>query len=229
MVEGPRSQAERERQLREKRLFLTVAGLGFAASMLGAVALGHRRAHKAAMVAGESIGRNDVGWAMRAFGLGTLYALGFVGCATAAGSYYLQSRGLTTMGDVSEAMRSRVARSTGRTVMERLGISPEKDMEDLARVDRALSEVDEQTGEKKIRFERVKSFVRNSDPGSDGSQDGEQRLSVGARMRRIFGFGANKGKGTSTDEGAGTSTSTSTNHSIRKDTGSNADADADGS
>ncbi|KAJ1815814.1 hypothetical protein LPJ60_005572, partial [Coemansia sp. RSA 2675] len=89
-----RAQAERDRQSAEKRRFLSIAGMGFAASILVAVMLGHRRAHRAAKLAGESIERDHVNWAARAFGLGTLYAVAFVGCSTAAASYYMQSKGI---------------------------------------------------------------------------------------------------------------------------------------
>ncbi|KAJ2600735.1 hypothetical protein GGF39_001633 [Coemansia sp. RSA 1721] len=201
MPEPSRLQAERDRQTREKRLFLSVAGIGFAASMLAAVALGHRRAHKKAIAAGESIQGNHVNWAIRAFGLGTLYAVGFVGITTAAASYYLQQeKGVSTTGDLSDFVRQRVARTMGPSLMDRLGINSEEDRERLDRIDRMVSETNEQTGEKKIKFARIKRLVgsdqEQGQQGSVGKPEQEEvpdkRLSVGARMRRAFGFGPSK-------------------------------------
>ncbi|KAJ1644597.1 hypothetical protein J3B02_004362 [Coemansia erecta] len=196
-TESSRLQAERDRQSREKRLFLSIAGIGFAASLLAAVALGHRRAHKAALAAGESIQGNHVNWAMRAFAIGTLYAVGFVGMSTAAASYYLQEKNVKTTGEFSSHVKQRIERIVGPSLMERMGIKSSEDQAGLDRIDRMISETDEETGEKKIKFARIKRLVGNdqgqvqNDPDSERSQWDQQpeKLSLGARMRKAFGFG----------------------------------------
>ncbi|KAJ2685132.1 hypothetical protein IWW39_004473 [Coemansia spiralis] len=189
-----RAQAERDRQSAEKRRFLSIAGMGFAASILVAVMLGHRRAHRAAKLAGESIERDHVNWAARAFGLGTLYAVAFVGCSTAAASYYMQSKGIGSMSDFSRAMRSRTTDAMGgRSLQERLGISSHEDTLSLEKADRLLFDnSDTENGEKKVRFARIKRLLDSK--GEDADQTmaddagGSRRLSVGARMRAAFGF-----------------------------------------
>ncbi|KAJ2840810.1 hypothetical protein FBU31_000107 [Coemansia sp. 'formosensis'] len=192
-----RAQAERDRQSAEKRRFLSIAGIGFTASILVAVMLGHRRAHRAAKLAGESIEKDHVNWAARAFGLGTLYAVTFVGCSTAAASYYFQSKGVGSMADFSRTMRSRTIDTMGgRSLQERLGISSREDTEALENADRLLTDPsDTEQGEKKIRFARIKRLLESNN--SDGSADqtvaddagNSRRLSVGAKMRAAFGFG----------------------------------------
>ncbi|KAJ2638014.1 hypothetical protein GGF44_002860 [Coemansia sp. RSA 1694] len=201
---GSRAQAERDRQSAEKRRFMSIAGIGFTASILVAVMLGHRRAHRAAKLAGESIQSDHVNWAARAFGLGTLYAVAFVGCSTAAASYYLQSRGIGSMADFSRTMRSRTTGAMGgRSLQERLGISSREDTEALASADRLLTDpADDESGEKKIRFARIKRLLDNSGDGVDQAVNGDKdsrRLSVGAKLRAAFGFSP-KPRGTSKEE-----------------------------
>ncbi|KAJ1900155.1 hypothetical protein LPJ66_001648 [Kickxella alabastrina] len=198
MTDRSRSKTERDQQTREKRLFLSIAGLGFAASLLAAVALGHRRAHKAALLSGESIQTNHVNSAIKAFGLGTLYALGFVGCGVAGTNYYLQTKGVGSMAEAAQSMRERVAEKTGGSLMERLGISPEEDERSLRRVDELVGEEDGD-GRRKIRFARIKGLVAGGGGGAmDGGGDeqktaaGQGTLSIGARMRRMFGFAKRK-------------------------------------
>ncbi|KAJ2408016.1 hypothetical protein GGI10_004908 [Coemansia sp. RSA 2530] len=189
-----RAQAERDRQSAEKRRFLSIAGMGFAASTLVAVMLGHRRAHRAAKLAGESIERDHVNWAARAFGLGTLYAVAFVGCSTAAASYYMQSKGIGSMSDFSRAMRSRTTDAMGgRSLQERLGISSHEDTLSLEKADRLLFDSsDTDNGEKKIRFARIKRLLDSKGEDADQTMADDagssHRLSVGARMRAAFGF-----------------------------------------
>ncbi|KAJ2740109.1 hypothetical protein GGI20_005979 [Coemansia sp. BCRC 34301] len=187
---GARVQAERDRQNAEKKQFMSIAGIGFAASLFVAVMLGHRRAHRAAKLAGESIERDHVNWAARAFGLGTLYAVSFVGCSTAAASYFMQSRGVGSMADFSQTMRSRVVGAMGgRSLQERLGVGRREDGEALEAADRLL---DDPPTEKKIRFARIRRLLEESgneeEQGTDGGK-GPRSLSVGARMRAAFGFG----------------------------------------
>ncbi|KAJ2504015.1 hypothetical protein GGH95_000010 [Coemansia sp. RSA 1836] len=201
---GSRAQAERDRQSAEKRRFMSIAGIGFTASILVAVMLGHRRAHRAAKLAGESIQSDHVNWAARAFGLGTLYAVAFVGCSTAAASYYLQSKGIGSMADFSRTMRSRTTGAMGgRSLQERLGISSREDTEALASADRLLTDpADDESGEKKIRFARIKRLLDNSGDGVDQAVNGDKdsrRLSVGAKLRAAFGFSP-KPRGTSKEE-----------------------------
>ncbi|KAJ2812339.1 hypothetical protein H4S07_001467 [Coemansia furcata] len=192
-----RVQAERDRQSAEKRRFLSIAGIGFTASILVAVMLGHRRAHRAAKLAGESIEKDHVNWAARAFGLGTLYAVTFVGCSTAAASYYFQSKGVGSMADFSRAMRSRTIDTMGgRSLQERLGISSRDDTEALENADRLLTDPsDTEQGGKKIRFARIKRLLEsnNSDDSADRTvaddTGNSRRLSFGAKMRAAFGFG----------------------------------------
>ncbi|KAJ2059303.1 hypothetical protein GGI17_004490 [Coemansia sp. S146] len=192
-----RAQAERDRQSAEKRRFISIAGIGFTASILVAVMLGHRRAHRAAKLAGESIQKDHVNWAARAFGLGTLYAVAFVGCSTAAASYYLQSKGVGSMADFSRTMRSRTTDAMGgRSLQERLGISSREDTEALENANRLLTDPsDTEHGEKKIRFARIKRLLdsNNSGDGTDRAvaddASSPRRLSVGAKMRAAFGFG----------------------------------------
>ncbi|KAJ1822439.1 hypothetical protein LPJ56_000795 [Coemansia sp. RSA 2599] len=209
MPEPSRLQAERDRQTREKRMFLSIAGIGFTASLLAAVALGHRRAHKTAVAAGESIQGNHVNWALRAFAMGTLYAVGFVGMSAAAASYYLQEKGVGSTGQLSGLLREKVRLAVGPSLMERMGIAKEEDQERLERIDRMVSETSEVTGEKKIRFARIKRLV-GTDQGGLAAGDGEladvqsekpddehasqpaETLSVGAKMRRAFGFGKDR-------------------------------------
>ncbi|KAJ2008108.1 hypothetical protein GGI04_000357 [Coemansia thaxteri] len=192
---GSRAQAEQDRQSAEKRLFLTVAGIGFTASLLVAVAVGHRRAHRAAKLAGESIESNHVNWAARAFGLGTLYAFGFVGCTTAAASYYMQSRGIGSMAEFAKTMRGQARDAMGgRSLQERLGISSRQDADALERADRLWNEDSPEAGDKKIRFARIKRLLAQD--GADATLEtppetdsGNRRgLSVGARMRAALGF-----------------------------------------
>ncbi|KAJ2458438.1 hypothetical protein GGF42_002068 [Coemansia sp. RSA 2424] len=204
---GSRAQAERDRQSAEKRRFMSIAGIGFTASILVAVMLGHRRAHRAAKLAGESIQSDHVNWAARAFGLGTLYAVAFVGCSTAAASYYLQSKGIGSMADFSRTMRSRTTDAMGgRSLQERLGISLREDMEALASADRLLTDpADDESGEKKIRFARIKRLLDSSGDGVGQAVDGDKdsrRLSVGAKLRAAFGFSP-KPRGTSKEEESG--------------------------
>ncbi|KAJ2336580.1 hypothetical protein GGI00_000751 [Coemansia sp. RSA 2681] len=204
---GSRAQAERDRQSAEKRRFMSIAGIGFTASILVAVMLGHRRAHRAAKLAGESIQSDHVNWAARAFGLGTLYAVAFVGCSTAAASYYLQSKGIGSMADFSRTMRSRTTSAMGgRSLQERLGISSREDTEALASADRLLTDpADDESGEKKIRFARIKRLLDNSGDGVDQAVNGDKdsrRLSVGAKLRAAFGFSP-KPRGTSNEEESG--------------------------
>ncbi|KAJ1670207.1 hypothetical protein GGF38_001685 [Coemansia sp. RSA 25] len=201
---GSRAQAERDRQSAEKRRFMSIAGIGFTASILVAVMLGHRRAHRAAKLAGESIQSDHVNWAARAFGLGTLYAVAFVGCSTAAASYYLQSKGIGSMADFSRTMRSRTTGAMGgRSLQERLGISSREDTEALASADRLLTDpADDESGEKKIRFARIKRLLDNSGDGVDQAVNGDKdsrRLSVGAKLRAAFGFSP-RPRGTSKEE-----------------------------
>ncbi|KAJ2443651.1 hypothetical protein GGF42_006560 [Coemansia sp. RSA 2424] len=201
---GSRAQAERDRQSAEKRRFMSIAGIGFTASILVAVMLGHRRAHRAAKLAGESIQSDHVNWAARAFGLGTLYAVAFVGCSTAAASYCLQSKGIGSMADFSRTMRSRTTSAMGgRSLQERLGISSREDTEALASADRLLTDpADDESGGKKIRFARIKRLLDNSGYGVDQAVNGDKdsrRLSVGAKLRAAFGFSP-KPRGTSKEE-----------------------------
>ncbi|KAJ1720708.1 hypothetical protein LPJ53_004687 [Coemansia erecta] len=192
-----RLQAEQQRQAREQRMFLSVAGLGFAASLLTAVALGHRRAFRTAQASGETIHNNHVAWAMKAFGLGTLYALGIAGMGMAATNYYMGPDE-----SLAERMRRRVAESMGGSLMDRLGVSKSQDEESLERIDRLVSESDEATGEKKIRFARIKRLMA-SDEDAEPSQEPQQKaekLSIGGRMRRAFGFGKRSDKGLQGDQ-----------------------------
>ncbi|KAJ2892847.1 hypothetical protein IWW38_003062 [Coemansia aciculifera] len=195
---GSRAQAERDRQSAEKRRFISIAGIGFSASLLLAVMLGHRRAHRLAKQADESIQSDHVNWAARAFGLGTLYAVGFVGCSTAAASYYLQSKGVNSMSDFSRTMRTRTVDAMGgRSLKERLGISTREDREALESADRLLTDPvdDGQVGERKIRFARIKRLLENTDVSADQPVDDgkdSRRLTAGAKMRRAFGFGPKK-------------------------------------
>ncbi|KAJ2344719.1 hypothetical protein IWW50_005246 [Coemansia erecta] len=175
-----RASIEHERQQRDKRLFLTVSAIGFTGAAVGAVALGHRRAHRAAKAAGETITNSQVNWAFRAFGLGTLYAFSLVGCGMAVGSYVLQQRGVTTVSGFAEHMRAYVGRWTGGSMGGRLRVERSEDAELLGRADRWLDSVDEEAAEKKIRFSRIKALVNN------GQHD--PAMSVGARMRAFFGF-----------------------------------------
>ncbi|KAJ2493670.1 hypothetical protein IWW37_000301 [Coemansia sp. RSA 2050] len=190
-----RAQAERDRQSAEKRRFLSIAGMGFAASILVAVMLGHRRAHRAAKLAGESIERDHVNWAARAFGLGTLYAVAFVGCSTAAASYYMQSKGIGSMAEFSQTMRSRTTDAMGgRSLQERLGISSRKDALTLEKADRFLFDSsDAENGEKRVRFARIKRLLDSKGEGADqvvaDDANNSSRPSVGAKMRAAFGFG----------------------------------------
>ncbi|KAJ2654719.1 hypothetical protein IWW48_005934 [Coemansia sp. RSA 1200] len=208
MPDGPRTRVERERQEREKRAFLSVAGIGFGASLLAAIMIGHRRAHRQAIAEGESIQRRQVNWALRAFGIGTLYAFAFVGMTAAAGSYYLQTKkGISSIDEFSQLMRAKAKDKLGGFWMrKKLGIDDAKDQEAVDRVDRLISEPDEESGEKKIKFARVKKLMHRSS-GGDSSPHSEnntldadneetdlepKRLSVGAKMRRAFGFGKTK-------------------------------------
>ncbi|KAJ1843729.1 hypothetical protein LPJ73_005395 [Coemansia sp. RSA 2703] len=180
-----RLQAEKQRQAHEQRLFLSAAGIGFAASLLAAVALGHRRAHRTAQVSGETIHTNHVAWAMKAFGIGTLYALGLAGMGVAAVNYYVGPDD-----SLAERVRRRVVESTGGSLMDRLGVSRKQDEESLERIDRLVSESDETTGEKKIRFARIKRLMGGEEDGEPLSEpQSEEKLSIGGRMRRFFGFG----------------------------------------
>ncbi|KAJ2331516.1 hypothetical protein GGH92_009204 [Coemansia sp. RSA 2673] len=186
---GSRAQAEQDRQSAEKRLFLTVAGIGFTASLLVAVAVGHRRAHRAAKLAGESIESNHpepLAW---------LYAFGFVGCTTAAASYYMQSRGIGSMAEFAKTMRGQARDAMGgRSLQERLGISSRQDADALERADRLWNEDSPEAGDKKIRFARIKRLLAQD--GADATLEtppetdsGNRRgLSVGARMRAALGF-----------------------------------------
>ncbi|KAJ2319089.1 hypothetical protein IWW51_001154 [Coemansia sp. RSA 2702] len=179
-----RVKAEQERQQREKRLFLSAAGIGFAGSLFAAVVYGHRRAHKAASRAGETITHGQVNWAVRAFGLGTLYAFSIVGCGVAVGSYLLQQRGVTSMGELGGYMRGQVRRRLGNSAEHMPKAEPSEDKRLLETADRWLDEVDKETGQKKSSFSRIKALA-----GSQGAADEDRpRLSLGARMRAVFGF-----------------------------------------
>ncbi|KAJ2833255.1 hypothetical protein GGI24_000916 [Coemansia furcata] len=203
-----RVQAERDRQSAEKRRFLSIAGIGFTASILVAVMLGHRRAHRAAKLAGESIEKDHVNWAARAFGLGTLYAVTFVGCSTAAASYYFQSKGVGSMADFSRTMRNRTIDAMGgRSLQERLGISSREDTEALENADRLLTDPsDTEQGEKKIRFARIKRLLDSNSSGDSADRTvvadtgNSRRLSVGAKMRAAFGFGPKSAEKLEIDE-----------------------------
>ncbi|KAJ2160619.1 hypothetical protein GGF46_002112 [Coemansia sp. RSA 552] len=186
-----RRAAEQERQMREKQMFLAAAGVGFAGSVLGAVAWGHRRALRAARQEGTAITSGQVGWAVRAFGLGTMYALAVVGGGVALTGYYLQ---VTSVRGFADALREKVRQLTGREVP----VDAAQDKRLLDKADRWLTRVDEETGQKRVSFKRVKSLLE-----SDTEKDGEpaERLSVGARMRAAVGFGRKK-KDTSTVDGA---------------------------
>ncbi|KAJ2803398.1 hypothetical protein H4R20_002917 [Coemansia guatemalensis] len=182
---GARANAEQERQSREKRTFLSLAGLGFAGSLLVAVAVGHRRAHVKAQKAGEIITNSHTGWAMRAFGLGTLYAFAVVGCGTAAGSYYLQQHGITSVNGFAQYMRGQVRERMGGTLRDKLRVSDGNDQSMLDKADRWLTKVDEETGKRKIDFKRIRSQISDNDPETEP----QKKLSLGARMRRAVGFG----------------------------------------
>ncbi|KAJ2556979.1 hypothetical protein EV175_001638 [Coemansia sp. RSA 1933] len=198
MTDGPRARAEKERQAREKRTFLSIAGVGFGASILAAMMLGHRRAHRKALAEGEGgIHRGQVSWALRAFGIGTLYAVAFVGMTAAAGSYYLQStNNVSSMEGFSQLMRAKAKEKLGVMWMrKRLGIDDAKDQEAADKVDRMVSELDENTGEKKIRFVRIKKLMGDEskrDSEGDGDADSPKKLSIGGKMRAAFGFGKRK-------------------------------------
>ncbi|KAJ2609993.1 hypothetical protein H4S08_003807 [Coemansia sp. RSA 1365] len=183
---GARADAEKERQSRDKRTFLSLAGLGFAGSLLVAVAVGHRRAHLKAHKAGEIITNNHTGWAIRAFGLGTLYAFAFVGCGTAVGSYYLQQRGITSVNDFAQYMRGQARERLGGSLKDKLRVSDSDDKNILDKADRWLTEVDEQTGKRKISFKRIRSQLEDS----NSETEPQKKMSLGARMRRAVGFGA---------------------------------------
>ncbi|KAJ2430821.1 hypothetical protein IWW41_003132 [Coemansia sp. RSA 2522] len=178
MIDRPRTASERERQQREKRLFLSVAGIGFTGSLLAAVALGHRRAHRAAKAAGESITHNQVNWAFRAFGLGTMYAFAIVGCGAAIGSYYMQQRGVTSMSEFAAYMRGHVQGAMGTSMKKRHKVEGAEDAKLLDTANRWLDEVDEESNQKKISFSKIKALA-NSEKSS---------MSIGERMRAVFGF-----------------------------------------
>ncbi|KAJ1739513.1 hypothetical protein LPJ78_002048 [Coemansia sp. RSA 989] len=148
MSDRPRKQAEYERQQQEKRMFLSVAGIGFAGSLLAAVALGHRRAHKQAQKAGEIITTNHVGWAFKAFGLGTLYAVTIVGGGALAFRFYLQQKyDITSMKDISAYLRGQTQQKVQGSLKERLGLEDSEDNEMLRRANKWLDRVDEETGQ----------------------------------------------------------------------------------
>ncbi|KAJ2250852.1 hypothetical protein GGH97_000412 [Coemansia sp. RSA 475] len=178
MIDRPRTASERERQQREKRLFLSVAGIGFTGSLLAAVALGHRRAHRAAKAAGESITHNQVNWAFRAFGLGTMYAFAIVGCGAAIGSYYMQQRGVTSMSEFAAYMRGRVQGAMGTSMKKRHKVEGTEDAKLLDTANSWLDQVDEESNQKKISFSKIKALA-NSEKSS---------MSIGERMRAVFGF-----------------------------------------
>ncbi|KAJ2082546.1 hypothetical protein H4R24_001491 [Coemansia sp. RSA 988] len=181
---GARADAEQERQSREKRTFLSLAGLGFAGSLLVAVAVGHRRAHLKAQKAGETITNSHTGWAFRAFGLGTLYAFAIVGCGTAAGSYYLQQHGITSINGFAQYMRGQLRKRMGGSLRDKLHVSDSNDQNMLDKADRWLTKVDEETGKRKIDFKRIRSQIKEDDP-----ETGSKKMSLGAKMRRAVGFG----------------------------------------
>ncbi|KAJ2862795.1 hypothetical protein GGI22_002105 [Coemansia erecta] len=154
MTDGPRTRAEKERQLREKRAFMSIAGVAFGASLLAAIMVGHRRAHRQALAEGEGINRGQVNWGLRAFGIGTLYAVASVGMIAAAGSYYLQStKTVSSMEGFSQLMRTKAKEKLGGFWMRKmLDIDDVKDQEAADKIDRMVSEFDEKTGERKIKF-----------------------------------------------------------------------------
>ncbi|KAI8319029.1 hypothetical protein GQ54DRAFT_341523 [Martensiomyces pterosporus] len=197
MREGPNAKAERERQQKEKRMFVATAGVGFTTALLAAVAMGHRRAHRAAKLAGETIDSGQTRLVVRAFGLGTLYAFALVGCGTALANYYLKSRGVNSMAEFSDHMRGGAKKAIGTTFVEKLGVSEKEDREALEKVDKMVFEEDEGTGKKKIRFERIKGLLGRDSGDQVGSEEAEggQRLSIGARMRAAFGFGKKRAEG----------------------------------
>ncbi|KAJ2449920.1 hypothetical protein EV183_004613 [Coemansia sp. RSA 2336] len=202
MSDRPRKQAEYERQQREKRMFLSVAGIGFAGSLLAAVALGHRRAHKQALKAGETITTNHVGWAFKAFGLGTLYAVTIVGGGALAFRFYLQQKyDITSTKDISAYLRGQTQQRVQGSLKDRLGLSDSEDSEILGRANRWLDRIDEEAGQKKSGFGRIKSLLGSLDK-EEGSLDKEEGslnkqepsdqdkpMSLGARMRAACGFG----------------------------------------
>ncbi|KAJ1801022.1 hypothetical protein LPJ59_000622 [Coemansia sp. RSA 2399] len=157
--------------------------------------IGHRRAHRQALAEGEGINRGQVNWALRAFGVGTLYAFASVGTIAAAGSYYLQSTNkVSSMEGFSQLMRTKAKEKMGGFWMrKRLDIDDTKDQETADKVDRMLSEFDEKTGEKKIRFARVKNLMSKRSAGEEYEEEVREpeKLSVGGRMRAAFGFGKN--------------------------------------
>ncbi|KAJ1665304.1 hypothetical protein IW140_006014 [Coemansia sp. RSA 1813] len=203
MTDGPRVRAEKERQMLQKRTFLSIAGIGFGASLFAAVMIGHRRAHRQALTDGESIQRGQVNWALRAFGIGTLYAVAFVGMTAAAGSYYLHTKeNVSSIEKFSQLMQTKATEKLGGLwIRKRYKVDDAKDQEAAEELHRLISESDEVTGEKKIRFARVKKLMsKGSDestedsPASENDSDamGEpKKLSVGGRMRAIFGYGKN--------------------------------------
>lgn len=178
--------AEQDRQDKEKQLFLSVAGIGFAASMVAAVALGHRRAHKLAQQSGENIQGNHVNWALRAFGLGTLYAIGLVGCTAFGTNYYLQQKkDVRSLADLRQTIGEYLGSKQGGTSLrEILKVKDSEDRETLERADRLLSEIDKETGKKKIKFARIKGLLEKDEE--------KNKLSIGARMRAAMGFGKDK-------------------------------------
>ncbi|KAJ2851197.1 hypothetical protein IWW36_001336 [Coemansia brasiliensis] len=194
MSNRPREQAEYERQQREKRMFLSVAGIGFAGSLLAAVALGHRRAYKTAQKAGEVIATNHVSWAFKAFGIGTLYAVTIVGGGALAFRFYLQQKyDITSIKDISAYLRGQTQQKIGGSIKDKLGWKESEDSEMLRRANRWLDRVDEEAGQKKSGFGRIKSLMGSlKDKGNEEEQplsSEDKPMSLGARMRAACGFG----------------------------------------
>ncbi|KAJ1957943.1 hypothetical protein EC988_000571 [Linderina pennispora] len=166
---------------------MATLGVGATGALLTAVAIAHRRAAKTARIAGDDMTANV---AMKAFGLGTLYAFSVVGFGTALGNYYLKSTEVQSTTLFSERMRNGMKQMLGASMKERMGISDKDEEEELRRMDDKLFERDEVTGKPKIRFARIKSMVGSDDAAeADAAGPAKKRMSLGARMRAALGYG----------------------------------------
>ncbi|KAJ1992070.1 hypothetical protein GGI25_004343 [Coemansia spiralis] len=190
MPDGPRVRAERERQAQETRKLQLLATLGIGAALMAGIMFGHRRALR------QATADHSANWPLRALGFGTLYAVTFVGMSATAGAYFLETKGISNINGFSQQMQSKAQSVLGSMWMRRkMQIDEDKDREEVERIDQLVSEPDERTGEKKIRFSRVKRLLGDDEGGGKEEEvvgSGPKSVSFGARMRAAAGFGKKK-------------------------------------